>query len=161
MRRPRSLFAALGLALAAGSCGGSRPPPELWGLWSAGDAACAAGVGVRFGSDAIAAVYDHQRETLFDDPHYSLEGEGDRFQVRIRYELPRRPGGAYVAGAHGVVVLTRSAEGGLQVATHNLMDARTGAVRVRIGEDPAASALTLKPCGEHPWRGGLRGRDDG
>lgn len=158
MRRPRSLFAALGLALGVGACSSSRPPPDLWGLWSAGDAACAAGVGVRFGADAISAVYDEQRETLFDNPQYDVEGTGDRFRVRIRYDLPRRPGGAYVTGAHGVVVLERSAQGGLQVATHNFTDARTGAVRVRVTEDPAAAALTLKPCGDHPWRESLRGR---
>jgi hypothetical protein len=163
MGRSRSLSATLGLglALAAGGCSlGARAPSELSGLWSAGEAACAAGVGVRFDGDAIAAVYDDQREALFSDPIYQVETGGDRFQVRIRYQLPRRPGGAQVVGAHGVLVLRRSPGGGLEVAAHNLLDSRTGAARVRIVDDPAVSLLALKPCGDHPWREELRGRGE-
>ncbi|MGE0595986.1 MAG: hypothetical protein AB7P07_06460 [Hyphomonadaceae bacterium] len=155
----RSLSAALGLALSAGACAGSPPPAELRGLWSAGDAACEMGVGVRFGADAIAAVYDEQREVLFKHPEYAvMEDAGGVFRVRVVYELPQRPGGARSVGAHGVLVLERTSEGGLALASHNLLDARTGSARVRIADDPAARVLGLEPCGDHPWRQGLRGR---
>jgi hypothetical protein len=116
-------------------------------------------VGVRFGKEAIAAVYDNERETLFKHPRYSVESANDeRFQVRIHYELPYRAGGARSTGAAGVLILERSAEGGLEVASHNLLDARTGAARVRIVNDPAVNVLRLQPCGDHSWRMALRGR---
>jgi hypothetical protein len=38
------------------------------------------------------------------------------------------------------------------------VDPRTGSARLRIANDPAATALTLTPCGDHPWRERLRGR---
>jgi hypothetical protein len=158
MARARSLLAVVCLALAMTGCGGRRAPVELTGLWSAGQAACAAGVGVRFETDAIAAVYDSQRETLFDHPRYQVEGAGEAFRVRIVYQLPHRPGGARAVGAHGVLVLARGPEGTLEPRAHNLVDARTGATRLRINEDPAMSAMTLEPCGAHPWREELRGR---
>ncbi|GAN00427.1 hypothetical protein U91I_04093 [alpha proteobacterium U9-1i] len=128
------------------------------GLWSAGQAACAAGVGVRFGADSIAAVYDSQREILFDRPRYVVESGGDAFRVRITYDLPHRPGGARASGAHGVLVLTRDQSGGLQPLTHNLIDGLTGSARLRVADDPALSAMNLEPCGPHPWREELRGR---
>ena len=153
----RSLL-ALCLAFTVGGCGGSAPPAELSGLWSAGDAACSAGVGIRFGREAIAAFYERQRETLFHRPRYQIEGAGRAFRVRVHYQLPARPGGARSSGAEGVLVLVRSPDGELQVASHNLLDARTGAARVRIVNDPAVQVLQLKPCGGHPWREELRGR---
>lgn len=152
------LLAAICLALALSACGGSRPPSELVGLWSAGQASCAAGVGVRFGEDAIAAVYDNQRETLFAHPHYRVEESGEHFRVRVRYELPTRPGGARTVGAYGMLVLERGPDGALTTATHNMVDGRTGSARLRIANDPALSALNLEPCGAHPWREALRGR---
>jgi hypothetical protein len=159
MRRVRPLPAlACGLALAA--CGSAAAPPrELSGLWSAGPAACEAGVGVRFGGDSIAAVYDDERQTLFKHPHYTVESDSDeQFQVRISYELPHRAGGARSTGAEGILVLERSADGGIEVASHNLLDARTGTARVRIVNDPAVNVLRLQPCGDHAWRMALRGR---
>jgi hypothetical protein len=109
MARARQLIAWLGLSVAAG-CGASQPPPvELSGLWSASQPACEAGVGVEFGAEAIDAVYENERQTLFLHPRYTVEGVGDAF-------------------------------------------------RVRIADDPATTALTLTPCGAHPWREPLRGR---
>jgi hypothetical protein len=157
MTHARQFIAWLGLSVAAG-CGASPPPPvELSGLWSAGEAACAAGVGVEFGAEAIEAVYEDERQTLFQHPAYQVEAVGDEFRVRIRYDLPRMAGGARSAGAHGVVVLARE---GATIApvSHNLVDPRTGAARLRIEDDPALTALTLTPCGDHPWRERLRGR---
>jgi hypothetical protein len=127
-------------------------------LWSAGPAACAAGVGVRFGSDAIEVVYADETQILFARPHYELESSGRTFRVRITYDLPRVTGGAHVAGAHGVVVLARQPDGGIAPLTHSIVDARTGSARMRIADDPAAAALTLSPCGAHPWKEDLRGR---
>jgi hypothetical protein len=155
--RPLTL-AALALAVAMTGCAGARPPAELAGLWSQGPAACAAGIGVRFENGAIDAVYEQQREVLFEHPTYVVESAGEDFRVRIRYELPRRPGGARVAGAYGVLVLERGAEGVLRPASHNMIDNRTGSARMRIVADPALSALALTPCGAHPWREQLRGR---
>jgi hypothetical protein len=157
MARARQLIAWLGLSVAAG-CGASQPPPaELSGLWSASQPACEAGVGVEFGAEAIDAVYENERQTLFLHPRYTVEGVGDAFRVRITYDLPRFVGGARSAGAYGVLVLAR--EGAMIApASHTLMDPRTGAARVRIADDPATTALTLTPCGAHPWREPLRGR---
>jgi hypothetical protein len=157
MARARQLIAWLGMSVAAG-CNTPQPPPaELSGLWSAGRASCEAGVGVEFGAEAIEAVYEDERQTLFLHPEYQVEALGDEFRVRISYELPRMPGGARSIGAHGVVVLARQGEN-IAPVSHNLVDPRTGAARLRIAEDPALTALTLTPCGDHPWREPLRGR---
>ena len=156
--RVGSHLAVLGLALAAASCSGAKPPAELSGLWSAGPAACEAGVGVRFEADAIEVVYERQSETLFANPRYQMERGGDNFRIRITYDLPRMAGGARSLGAHGVLVLARGNDGRIAPEMHNLVDGRTGAARTRIVDDPAVTALTLQPCGAHPWREGLRGR---
>lgn len=152
----RSIIAWLGFSALAGCSNASPPPPELAGLWSAGPAACAAGVGIRFNVDAIEAVYEREHETLFAEPHYEVEESGDDFRVRITYDLPRPVGGAAVVGAHGVLVLARDGAG-IAPAGHNLIDHRTGAARMRIDGDPALTAMTLQPCGRHPWRDDLRG----
>lgn len=156
MARAASLI-ALGVCALTAACAGGSPPSELSGLWSAGDAACEAGVGVRFESDRIAVVYDEQTETLFKRPRYELLETGDDFRVRVTYELPRITGGARSVGAHGVLILARTANGGIAPEAHSLVDGFTGAARVRIANDPAVMALTLQPCGAHPWRGNLRG----
>ena len=150
MRRLCSLTGALGVAALAASCA-APPPAELSGLWSAGPAACAAGVGVRFGDDAIAAIYDHDRQTLFEHPRYYDESRHGVLRVRIEYSLPQQPGGAVSAGAEGVLELGRASDGGLEVLSHNLLDHRTGTAQVRIVGDPAADVLRLVPCdGAHP-----------
>jgi hypothetical protein len=156
MKRLRAFAALLCLVLAG--CAGARPPEELSGLWSAGPAACAAGVGVRFRGEAIQAIYDRQVETLFDQPRYQVEDRGDRFRVRITYALPRIAGGVRAAGARGVIILSRQPNGGLAPARHALIDTRTGTTRLRIADDPVSTLMTLEPCGPHPWREGLRGR---
>lgn len=121
-------------------------------------AACEAGVGVRFGGESIDAVYDDaQSETLFAHPRYEVLEDGRDFRVRITYELPYVAGGARTAGSHGVLVLAREADRLAPVA-HTLIDGLTGAARVRLVDDPADVALSLTPCGAHPWREPLRGR---
>lgn len=157
MARLRQLIAWFGLSVAGGCADAQPPPPELSGLWSAGQAACAAGVGVEFGSDTISAVYEDERQTLFQQPRYQVEAVGEAFRVRVTYALPRRPGGAASAGAHGVLVLVRNGATITPIA-HSLVDRRTGATRMRIANDAAVRALTLTPCGDHPWREPLRGR---
>lgn len=137
------------MALAAAGCGGSPPPTELAGLWSRGQDACAAEIGVRFGPHAIQAVYGDQRETLFERPRYQVE-PGTTLRIRIVYDLPRLPGGAHSAGARGVLLLARQPDGSIAPVTHNLSDARTGAVRLRMGQDPAKALLSLSPCGLKP-----------
>lgn len=155
MTRLRALLALVCLG-ALGACADRAPPQELGGLWSAGAAACEAGVGVRFQADAIEAVYDDERQTLFARPHYVVERRGEAFRVRIRYNLPHRPGGARNPGARGELVLVRVGEG-VALSSHQLLDGRTGAARVRLADDPAVRALNLQPCGPHQWRGDLRG----
>lgn len=153
----RAAIALLGVLLAG--CAGARPPEELSGLWSAGPAACAAGVGVRFRNDAIEAVYGDEAETLFDQPHYEIEERNESaFRVRIVYRLPRVAGGARSVGGHGVLILARQQDGSIAPEAHTLMDGLTGAARVRIINDPATALLSLEPCGAHPWREDLRGR---
>ncbi|WP_156767607.1 hypothetical protein [Candidatus Viadribacter manganicus] len=151
--------ALLSLCFLGSACAGPpNPPAELAGLWSAGPAACAAGVGVRFEADEIQLVYEDETQTLFDHPRYKLESGGETFRVRIIYQLPQVTGGARVAGAHGVLVLARQPDGSLAPLTHSIIDGRTGSARMRIADDPAVQALTLAPCGAHPWREDLRGR---
>lgn len=145
MMRTGTSFGLLSLAVATASCA-APPPEELAGLWSAGPAACAMGVGVRFGADAIEVVYPERTDVLFERPRYEPEREGEAFRVRITYDLPRLPGGAASVGAHGVITLARSSDGGIIPAAHMLADPRTGAVRARIVDDPAVEALTLLPC---------------
>ena len=156
MTRARFILASLSLACLVG-CGRASAPAELSGLWSASQPACAAGVGVRFKPNSIEAAYDRERQTLFDNVAYSVERGGDAFRVRITYDLPRLAGGAHTAGAHGVIVLTRRGSG-VAAESHNLVDPRTGAVRVQLNNDPVQTLLTLEPCGSHPWRDPLRGR---
>jgi hypothetical protein len=153
----RLVLAGLCFSVVSG-CGAPAPPPaELSGLWSTGQASCDAGIGVRFGVDAIEAVYDDERQTLFEHPRYQTEQADGAFRVRITYALPRLAGGARSAGAHGVVVLARHGEG-LAPERHNLFYGQTGAALVRIEDDSAMATLTLVPCGAHPWREQLRGR---
>ncbi len=158
MAHARQLIASFGLLVAAGCAAPQPPPAELSGLWSAGEAACRGGVGIEFGTEAIEAVYEHERQTLFQHPTYAVQARGDEFRVRITYDLPRFAGGASTAGAHGVLVLKRAGSM-LAPVSHTLVDPLTGAARMRLGDDPAVRALTLTPCGEHPWREPLRGRN--
>ncbi len=151
-----SLFIA-GLCLLAAACARAQPPRELAGLWSAGQAPCTAGAGIRFDSDAIRMVYETDSETVFESPRYQVLSGGESFRVRITYSMPHIAGGAREPGARGVLVLARGAHGILAPVTHNLIYGRTGAARARLGEDPATRLLTLEPCGDHPWRRGLRG----
>ena len=119
--------------------------------------ACAAGVGIRFKSDAIEAEYDRRTEILFANPRYELRGRGP-FRVRIVYDLPRIAGAAHVPGARGVVELTRRLNGAIAPILHNLVDARTGAVRLQLADDPAIAALTLTSCAPGMWRADLGAR---
>lgn len=148
----RSPFAVVGAAIVAAACTGPRPPDELSGLWSAGEAACAAGVGVRFDNAAIAAVYDDETQVLFDRPRYDVEARGRSFRVRITYDLPPLAGAPRGVGGRGVLVLERKPDGGVAPVSHLLIDDRTGAARQRISNDPAVAALTLKPCGDQRWQ---------
>ncbi|PZO46740.1 MAG: hypothetical protein DCF16_18645 [Alphaproteobacteria bacterium] len=153
----RWIIVWLGLSLAAGCGARDEPPTELAGLWSTGDASCAAGVGIRFTSDAIQAVYnDDEAETLFEQPRYQVVTAGEDFRVRITYALPSIEGHSRRPGAHGVLVLARHGELIAPVA-HSLVDGLTGSARMRIADDPAVTALTLQPCGRHAWREPLRG----
>jgi hypothetical protein len=154
--RARTISALIGLCFGASACG-SAPPPELRGIWSSSQMACAAGVGIRFQSDAIQAIYDRQIETLFEHPQYEVRGRGP-FRVRIVYDLPHVAGAAQVAGARGVVELTRRQDGSIAPTLHNLLDARTGAARIQLVNDPAIAALTLTSCLPGRWRADLRER---
>ena len=149
------------ILLALAGCSGARAPEQLSGLWSSGQAACEAGVGVRFGANAIEAVYDQRAVALFKHPRYRLERSGGEPRIRITYDLPYLPGGVRSAGAHGVVILVRRDDGGIEPASHQMVDPRTGAVRVRVQNDPVRDLLSLQPCGPSPWRSELRGRTDG
>lgn len=144
---------ALALAGLAAGCGGVQaPPPALHGLWGPGPAACEAGVGVRFTAGAIVAAYQDQAEPLFAAPRYEVLS-ADPFRVRIEYRLPAGPG-----GGRGVLVLVQDEAGRLSAETHALLDARTGAARLRLEGDPAARLMALEPCGPRPGSAtGLRG----
>ncbi len=134
-------------------------PPALSGLWSSGPAGCEAGIGVRFQSDAIAAFYGDERETLFAQPKYEVLSAEGGLRLRIEYALPRRPGGAHSAGAHGVIELEQREDGSLAPLAHTLFDPRTGSARVRFVEDAAIEMLALMPCGPTHAPMGLRGRN--
>lgn len=147
------MLIALTLAGLAAGCGGiNAPPPALHGLWGPGPAACEAGVGVRFTAGAILAAYQDHAEPLFSAPRYKVLSE-DPFRVRIDYRLPAGPG-----GGRGVLVLVQDEAGRLSAATHALLDARTGAARLRLEGDPAVRLMALEPCGPRPGgAAGLRG----
>jgi hypothetical protein len=155
MARLRWIIAGLGFVLAACSQA-SAPPRELDGLWSTGDASCAAGVGIRFTEAAIVAIYPDEEDVLFVAPHYDEISSQGRFRVRVTYDLPRIDGAPRRPGARGEIVLSR--HGGLLAPErHTVMDGMTGSARMRIADDPVTTALTLQPCGRHPWREPLRG----
>ncbi|MEQ1617752.1 MAG: hypothetical protein ABL883_05360 [Terricaulis sp.] len=154
----RAILPLLCLCLAAAGCSGAAPPRELAGLWGAGAASCEAGVGVRFGRNAIEMIYREKAQTLFAHPVYAVLSRGDRFRVRITYELPHIAGGVRGPGGRGIIVLVQQQGGGVAPESHNLIDGRTGAARARISDDPAAALLSLVPCGASPWTEGLRGR---
>lgn len=160
MARAAKIIAGLCLCLGLGiaGCAPTAPPDELSGLWSASPLACATGVGVRFEPDSIAMVYLDKSEVLFTRPRYQRLA-GDEFRVRVSYRLPQVAGGARDPGALGVFVLGRRADGAIVPLTHNLLDGRTGAARLRIAGDPAATLLTLFPCYAAGVATGLRGRD--
>ena len=153
----RAILLLMCLCLAAAGCGGSTPPRELAGLWGGGAAPCEAGVGVRFGANAIEMFYREKAEPLFADPDYVVLSRGDHFRVRITYQLPHIAGGARGPG-RGIIVLAQQDGGGVAPESHNYIDGRTGAARARISDDPAATLLSLVPCGASPWTEGLRGR---
>ena len=155
MARLRWIIAGLGLALAACSQA-SAPPRELDGLWSTGDASCAAGVGIRFTDAAIVAIYPEREEVLIAAPRYDEISSEGRFRVRVTYALPVIEGASARAGARGVLVLSRHGQL-LAPEQHTLVDSLTGSARMRIADDPMTTALTLQPCGRHPWREPLRG----
>ena len=79
----RAVALLMALCVLLSGCGGQKPPPELAGLWSAGPAACEAGIGLKFERDAVAAIYAGARETLFESPRYEALRSGDHFGVRI------------------------------------------------------------------------------
>ncbi len=140
-----------GLLALTASCD-SGPPRALHGLWSAGPAACAAGVGLEFGEDAIAAVYGSEREALFVRPRYRESHTATGMRVSIDYELPQG------RGMEGRLVLQRGDDGWLRPVSHLMRNKLTGAVRAPIGEDRTALALTVRPCAPDAWLAGLRGR---
>ncbi|MBI3437663.1 MAG: hypothetical protein HY054_03240 [Proteobacteria bacterium] len=119
--------------------------------------ACAAGVGIRFKADAIEAVYDTRTETLFAHPQYELRGRGP-FRVRIIYDLPQLPGGAHVAGARGVVELTRRQDGSIAPAKPGLvreLTAGADADRMVWVRDAGVAAAVPHRAGDDET--GLRG----
>jgi hypothetical protein len=146
----RALLLSGLLALTAGCETG--PPPALQGLWSTGPAACAAGVGLEFREDAIAAVYGSERETLFARPRYRETYTRAGLEISVDYELPQG------RGMEGRLVLRRGDDGWLRPISHQMRTKLTGAVRAPIGEDRTALALTVRPCAPDAWLAGLRGR---
>lgn len=155
----RYLFHALAGALVALICGCSPhaagPPLELAGLWSRGEGACAAQLGVTFSKEAITAQTPDGRAILFKNPVYELEQGGPRFRVRIRYALPSVPGRVTGRGRFGVLILARDAAGWLHPVTHHTQDTRTGSARLRLAQPYVTQALTLVRCGANGF--GLRG----
>lgn len=161
MAQARYLIAGfMCLAATSSGCGAALgPPAELLGLWSAGPAACAAGVGLNFENNVIAARFHEDREVLFEQPIYRREGAGEHFRVRIDYQLPTPPGGVRAVGAYGAITLARGEDGRLHPVSHVMVDPRTGSMRMRIKDDRPLEALDLTPCDRHPWTLGLRGRE--
>jgi len=154
-----SARSCLGLAsLAVATACAAPAPVELAGLWSSGQASFDAGVGVRFGGEAIEIVYPRGADPLFTRPRYAIERGGEDFRVRVDYDLPSRPGGASSVGAYGVIMLASDGRGGIVPDHHMMVDPRTGAVRVRFVDDPAVEALTLQPCDGRADLAQLRGR---
>lgn len=149
----RRALAALALFCLAG-CDG--PPKELAGVWSAGPAACAAGVGLEFGARSIDAIYAGERQILFHNPRYAVEHGADGLRISVIYDAP--PAGQDDQRVRGMFVLERGDDGWLRPRGRRLEDPRTGTVRVRIGDDPLTTALAVRRCGPDSFIPGLRGR---
>jgi hypothetical protein len=159
MRLRKSGLVGVGACALLAACGASRPPPELAGVWSRGQGACEANVGVVFARDAVRMDLMGAGDSLIARPSYAVERAGERTRVTIRYPLTRRPGGVSARG-QGVLVLERGADGWLRPVSHRIRDARTGSVRVRLdGVAPLEEAFTLRRCGD-AWIDGLRGRPE-
>jgi hypothetical protein len=127
----------------------------LAGLWSRGEGACEAKLGVTFAADAIWAQTPEGRSILFNEPIYELERGGSQFQVRIRYALPNVAGRVTGRGRFGILILKRDTSGWLRPLTHHSLDTRTGSARLRLNQPHLLQALTLVRCGANGF--GLRG----
>ncbi|MET0181463.1 MAG: hypothetical protein ABW199_01110 [Caulobacterales bacterium] len=144
--------AALSLLLSLCACR-EGAPEELSGLWSTGPAGCGAGMGLEFAEDSIDAVYPGERQILFLNPRYEPQREGSAFKVRIEYDVaPNAP------NMVGVLDVERGPDGSLRPVSHRITDTLTGTTRLRVGYDPLALALTVRPCAPNAWNGELRGR---
>jgi hypothetical protein len=143
---PRILPLSSALLLLAACVEGA--PPELDGLWSRSDSACAIGAGVRFEADAVRVFLGRDEEVLFDAPRYKVERRGRAARITIDYALPTRPGGGSGQGGRGVLILERDAENWIRPVSHQFADKTTGAVSVRLGEEEATRFFTLHRCAE-------------
>ncbi len=137
--------AALALCVASG-CGENTAPVELEGLWSRSLAACSAGLGVTFRSDAVRARFGGETFVLLANPRYEVRSHVRGVRIRIDYQLPATPGGVNPALGRGVVELERSRTGRLKPVSRWFTDSQTGSVRAALGDDPLDDALDLGLC---------------
>lgn len=135
----------LAFLVAYGALGGCAqgPPPELGGLWSRSEEACAAGAGVRFEADAVRVYYGRSDRALFDQPNYAVERRGEEARIRIDY---MQPAGGAEAGRRGRLVLHRTREGWIRPVSHQFADKTTGAVSVRLADEDVTRFFTLQLC---------------
>jgi hypothetical protein len=123
------------LALCAVACAPRPgPPPELEGLWSRGEGACEAGLGVTFGHDAVRAQTMDGQHTLFAAPVYSVERRGAVLTVRIRYQFPDVAGAVTGRGRYGLLELSQDREGWLRLVNHYSIDTRAGSARLQLDQ---------------------------
>jgi hypothetical protein len=155
----------LGWALAACT---PEPPPALAGLWSVGEAACAQARGLSFDAKSVTAHVEGQSRPLLEGVRYELRAERGGLFVRLRHDLPARPGGVDPRGGQAVVDLRLGADGWLRPVARRFEDGLTGSARVRLHDLGYAEALNVRSCAR-PWPqrptrapakapGGLRGR---
>jgi len=137
------LLAGLSLFWVA-ACAPDTPPRELEGLWSRSAGGCAANAGVRFDADAVRVFYGRTEEVLFEAPVYRVERRADAARITLTYRRPAEP----FQAARRELVLERSAGDGLRPVAHGFADGSTGAVRVELGGEDLARAMTLRRCPE-------------
>jgi hypothetical protein len=149
--RAAAAFAALCMGLAVSGCGGA--PRALGGMWSSSPAACAAGLGVTFKSDAVRARFDQDGFVLLAQPRYQVRQTPWGAVFSITYALPDARTGRDSGGDWGVGVIELKwsrQDARLAPYRRRYLDLRTGAANVPLRPDAVDRALALTRCPKRP-----------
>lgn len=124
----------------------AEAPPELEGLWSRSDGACAMGAGVRFEAEAVRVFLGRDEQILFEAPRYRVERRGRETRITIDYGAPARSGDASGRQERGTLILERGSDDWIRPVSHEFADKTTGAVHMRLGEEDVSRFFILRRC---------------